>query len=184
MKPIVSTWAGLLAGALLAVAVTASVAPDGKGWRNLRFHLLGPPAHDEEALRAVVKAFNSGLAGFYDTGGMTFGLSEFPADNLVKRRIFQDIAQWRKAGLRRMQDLHELEFTDLFFKSPVEAYVETKELWDVWLRVEESGAKKGRGMRPLRSRYRLFRRGEKWIVVDFSVFDLKDELPPIEGEGA
>lgn len=137
-----------------------------------------PGEEDRAELRATIETFNQLYATFYDTGGKTFGLNEFPAENMVKRRIFQDIANWRRTKKWLMHDLHKTEFVSFERLGPGRAVVITRELWDIWLRDIETAERSGRRENAVRIRYHLNRRGGRWRVWEYEVFGVDDEIPP------
>ncbi len=164
----------IVAGTLLALAVSFFSHKDG--WDNLRFHMFS--SNDQNvALKDTIKLFNKLYAHFYDTGGRTEGLNEFPAANLVKRRIFQDIAQLRKDGKWLIYDLHETEFSGVDIVSRKEAVVETGELWDMWIKDIKTGERAGRKQNAIKVRYHLGYERERWIVKEYEVFSADEELP-------
>ncbi len=172
-------WIGPLS-LLLAVLTQLTLQPGGL--EALRFRLSGGEPY-RPALEATILQFNRNYATFFDTGGLTIGLSEFPATDLVKRRIFHDINIWRAAGLWLIHDKQALEITEAVALSPERAIVDTREFWQIWPKNAETGTK-GRGSKSakIKTRYFLYRDEGTWKVWDYIVYDESDVMPPVERE--
>ena len=130
-------------------------------------------------LERTIEKFNQLYASFYVTGGDTFGLNDFPAGNLVKRRIFQDIDLWKKQNQWLIHDLHTTEIMRVDIRASGRAVVETREVWDMWLRHTDTGVKTGRKSQTIQVRYFLGRDRGRWIVGDFEVYGEDERLPGI-----
>ena len=163
--------------ALLLAFATSFVLHKGNT-SGLRYHFKSASSVRKE-LERTIDQFNKLYASFYVTGGNSDALSAFPAANLVKRRIYQDINQWRDRGQWLIHDLHNEEISRVEVLSPVWAVVETRETWDLWLRDIETGKKTGRRTNAIKVRYHLTRSGDRWGVVEYEVFGPNEDLPPI-----
>lgn len=163
---------GVLAG-IVAAFLSNDFALD-----NLKFHLRGPGAFQKELLEQTVRLFNKNYAGFFDTGGPTVELNAFPADNLVKRRIFQDINLLLARSELLVHDLHKTEFTRIALPTRLSAVVETKELWDMWVKNLETDQRSASMARGYQFRYYLRPGPGRWEIWDFEVYGLDTVLPP------
>ncbi len=163
--------------ALLAAAVT-SFSMHGESRISLRYYLSNDDAVKED-LKETIRLFNKLLATFYDTGGDTTNLNEFPAANLVKRRIFQDIENWKKGNNWFIHDLHKTEFLRMRTLSPQRAVVETRELWHMWVRDVETGNKSGYKVNPIKVRYYLGMQRGRWTVLEYEVYGIDDDFPEV-----
>lgn len=161
---------------LLALATSFLLNQDSTA--NLLFHIKNATAVGRD-LERTVDLFNKLYASFYVTGGDSPGLNAFPAADIIKRRIFQDINLWRQRGQWLIHDLHVQEFRRAEVLSPGWAVVETAETWDLWLRNIKTGLKTGRKTNLIQVRYHLARKGDRWIVVEFEVFGKDEDLPEI-----
>jgi len=176
MGSIRSIFAGALLGCLAAF-LTHDFALD-----NAKFNLFGPDKYQAELLENTIRLFNKSYAGFYDTGGITGALNSFPADPLVKRRIFQDIGALMSRGELLVHDLHKTEFMRIAQPTRLSAIVETRELWDMWIKYLESGERSGSMARVCQVRYYLRPGPGRWDVWDFEVYDGDAVMPPARRE--
>jgi len=164
------------------LALGTQLTMHAAGLDVVRFRMFGG-GREKPELEQTILQFNRNYATFFDTGGLMIGLNEFPATDLVKRRIFHDINLWKANGLWLIHDKQALEISGIAMPSPDRAIVDTRELWQIWPKVEESG-QKGRGSKTvaIRVRYFLYRDARQWVVWDFKVFAQEDEMPPVERE--
>ena len=170
--------------AAVAAGLLLSLASHRNGLQNLSFHL---GARNDRNVRGEIEEtlnqFNRNFATFFNTGGSTEILNEFPASPLIKRRIFQEIGQWTKenAVLVYDKDLFELETAELM--RPDAAVAVAREVWFVTLQNAESRKAIGEmKANPLRVRYLLKRSGRRWQVETYEVFGEKEEMPPLPVE--
>lgn len=165
-------------GALLAIAAAVATMPGAGSYFR---HSLG--LWDEKASRgelvATITAFNQYYAKFFDTGGDLDGLHLFPASNLLKRRMVQDINSWSEMGLVLVHDKFGLEVDSITILSPEKAVAVTSESWALMVRSRD-GREAPRGTQSLniRVRYILERKSGAWTVSDFDVYSPQDEVPP------
>lgn len=166
--------------AFLAAALT-SFAMHEESRISLKYYLSSSDA-DRHDLEETIRLFNKLFATFYDTGGDILNLNEFPAANLVKRRVFQDIENWKKGNNWFIHDLHNTEFLREGTLSPQRAFVETRELWHMWVRDVESGNKSGYKVNPIKVRYYLGMQRGQWTVLEYEVYGIDDDFPELVTE--
>lgn len=170
------------AGMLLALMV--SLFSHSEGLQNFKFQLgMYDEAIDEKAIAETLKLFNKHFATFFNTGGNLAGLNEFPAANMIKRRIFQEINKWTKDNqiIVYDKDVFEIETIDLL--DPVSAVVLVKEVW--FLSIQERETRKHLSpvkANPLRVRYFMKKTDGSWRVVEFEVFAGTDDITPVRIE--
>lgn len=162
----------------LSAAALTSFAMHGESRISLKYYLSSNDAAKAD-LEETVRLFNKLFATFYDTGGDTLNLNEFPAANLVKRRMFQDIENWKKSNKWSIHDLHKTEFLRMGTISPQRAFVETRELWHTWVRDVDSGDKTGYKVNPIKVRYYLGMERGRWTVLEYEVYGIDDDFPEL-----
>jgi len=163
--------------AFLAATATSFLFHE-HGIAHLKRHFISDARVRLELGRTIEK-FNQIYASFYVTGGNTFALNEFPAGNLVKRRIFQDINLWNNQHQWLIHDMHKAEVTRVQLMQTERAVVDTRELWDMWLRDTETGMKTGRRTQAIQVRYYLAWNPGGWVVGDFEVYGDNEKLPEL-----
>ena len=173
----VKRWLLLLAGAGVALLVALGTSPEGM--RNLRFHLgwYDRPARQAQ-IEATLKNFNKYFATFYATGGLLEGLNEFPAGQMVKRRVFQDIFALKGQGAILVYDKDLFQLKKVRFPDPERAVAVADEVW--FLTLQDSATRKAKGpskANRLQVRYLLRAEQGGWRVVDFEVYGPDDALP-------
>jgi hypothetical protein len=163
----------VLAAVLIALAVSFFTHADA--FNSLRFHIgLYDREGRQKAIEETLKIFNRHFATFFNSGG-----SEFPAANLIKRRIFQEINQWEKNNAVIVYDRDVFETKTIDFLDPVTALAVTREVWfinvqDVDTREYISTLKAN----PIKVRYILKLVNKRWLVIEYEVFDENDDIPP------
>jgi hypothetical protein len=179
MKKIIISGA---AGIILALSV--SLFSHEEGLLNLRFHLgIYDSAKIKKELRDTLNLFNRNFATFFNTGGNLAGLNEFPAANMIKRRIFQEINEWKKKNQLLVYDKDTFEIVNIHLVNPVTAVTVAKEVW--FLNVQERDTRKKLSSvkaNPIQVRYILKRLKGNWGVIEFEVFGSKDEIPELKIE--
>jgi hypothetical protein len=145
---------------------------------NLMFHFRSE-ASVRKDLERTIDQFNNLYASFYVTGGDSPALNYFPGSNLIKRRIYQDINLWQQKGQWLIHDLHDQKFKKTELISSGYAIVETIESWDMWLRDIKTGMKTGRKTNTIQVRYYLSRNRNTWIVGEFEVYGMDENIPPL-----
>ncbi len=169
----------IVVGAILAVAVIFIVQPDAM--ENYRFHFGSYDTEQVEGeLVETVKTFDKLYVKFFTSGGDLSSLHEFPAANLVKRRIVQEINSWSKKDSIFSHDRYMFEIKEVRLVRADMGYVETAESWMYLLRNLNTGKRtKGSKKANIRVRYILRNVDSKWRVEDFEVYDNNDDIPPL-----
>ena len=123
----------LAAGAFLALSVI--LISNQNAIENFRFHSgFYDSVGVEEELVSTVRKFDRLYVEFYTSGGDISPLNEFPAANLVKRRIVQEIEGWAMKDSIFSHDRYMFEIRDVRLFRPDMGYVETAESWKYLLR--------------------------------------------------
>lgn len=135
---------------------------------------------EEKAIEDTLKLFNRHFATFFNTGGRLEGLNEFPAANLIKRRIFQDINKWNKENSVLVYDKDLFEIISLEILAPIRAVAVAKEVW--FLNVKDRETRKNLSAvkaNPIKIRYILKKIDGSWRVIEYEVFGKDDDIPPL-----
>ena len=169
------------AGIILALCV--SFISHEQGLRNLGFHVgIYENEKEEKKIEETLRLFNRNFASFFNTGGSLAGLNEFPAANMIKRRIFQEINDWKKNNqiIVYDRDVFELESIDLM--SPVNAVAIAREVWFLNVQDRETRKSLSRGVKanPVRIRYLMKKDGDNWRVLEYEVFGVDDDIPVMQ----
>jgi hypothetical protein len=161
----------------LGVAALTSQAPVA----NLRFHL---GLYDREGMKrnieATLKQFNRDYATLYNTSGPTSILGSFPADNLLKRRIFQEIRYWDQLNSVMVYDKDTIKIERIDCVAPDRAIVVTHEIWYISAQNAETRKRIStlkRGSERVRY-FMQFLQG-KWRVMEYEIYDENDVLPEV-----
>ena len=179
------------AGALLALALV--VSSSDRGMENLAFHMGW---YDREAmndeLSATVKEFDRQYVALFTSGGDLSYLNTIPAENLVKRRIVQDINKWSSQDRILSHDRHAFVVKSVEAIRPDRGVVTTEEEWALLMRDRTTGKRmKGQKVNRIRTRYILQRTpggsytagstkpSGGWKVAEFEVYGPSEELPPL-----
>jgi len=169
------------AGILLALCV--SLFSHEQGLINFGFSLgMYDNEKGEKEIEETLKLFNRNFASFFNTGGSLAGLNEFPAANMIKRRIFQEVNEWKKNNqiIVYDKDVFELENVDLL--SPVSAVAVAREVW--FLTIQDRDTRKslmsGVKANPIKVRYLMGKEGDNWRVIEYEVFGVDDDIPELQ----
>lgn len=169
----------LIAGIILAFTVSLFIHKNGIN--NLFFHMgVYDMPGEEKAIEDTLKLFNRHFATFFNTGGRLEGLNEFPAANLIKRRIFQDINKWNKENSVLVYDKDLFEIISLEILAPIRAVAVAKEVW--FLNVKDRETRKNLSAvkaNPIKIRYILKKIDGSWRVIEYEVFGKDDDIPPL-----
>ena len=169
----------VLAGIILSVAV--SFFSHKNSLENLGFHLgLYNIAGEEKAIEETLKLFNKHFGTFFNTGGKLEGLSEFPASNLIKRRIFQEINEWTKKNQILVYDKDSFKIEEITLFNSATAIAVAKEVW--FLNVQERDTRKKISpvkANPIRVRYVIKKLEGMWRVVEYEVFSNENDIPAL-----
>lgn len=134
-------------------------------------------------IKSTVKLFSDTVAGFYATGGSVSGLNMFPAEKMVKRRIFQDINTWKDSGKLFVLDRDKLAIKEVKFISPDRAIAVSDENWFSVLQDSQTRRQiSGKKADFITVRYFLKKMWGKWIVGDYEVYPQGEILPPLTVE--
>ena len=163
----------VLAGIILSSSV--SFFSHENSLENAAFYLgLDKRSAEEKAIEETLKLFNKHFATFFNTGGSLRGLNEFPAANMVKRRIFQ-INEWSKKNQVIVYDKDHFEIETINMLSPVSAFAVAREVW--FLSVQDRTTRKHLSQtkaNPIRVRYLLKKVNGSWGVLEYEVFSKND----------
>ncbi len=169
------------AAAAIALAFAVFLVKADGAWEGLRFRL--GLINREAAIKEVkdtVSVFNIYYARLFSAAGDVEGLNLFPADNLIKRRVIQEINSWKEQGIALVYDRHALDIKSVELLGPRRAVVLTEETWALVPRDITTG-RKPPGAKTLRCRYRylLGKIDGEWKVLEYDVYNMIDQLPPI-----
>jgi len=172
----------VLAGIILSSFV--SFFSHENSLENLGFHLgFYEKAAEEKAIEETLKLFNKHFATFFNTGGSLQGLNEFPAANMLKRRVFQEINEWSKKNQVIVYDKDHFEIETIKMLSSLTAVAVAKEVW--FLSVQDSKTRKHLSQSKaitIRVRYLMKKIDDKWGVLEYEVFSEKDDMPEMNRE--
>lgn len=167
---------------MLSLITVIAVTPNS--WDYFRFK-IGNYNMDEEiaGVKGSIRLFSASIAGFYDSGGIIAGLNMFPAENLVKRRIFQDIRYNQNNGILLVIDRDKSDVKKIIFADPVHAIVIVEEDW--FFAYQDYNTR-----RPLSDkktnfitvRYFLKKMWSRWIVLEYEVYGRDDAISPVPME--
>lgn len=176
-------WTIFAAGTLLALIASAAGKPGA--FEYYRFKTGSFPREQEAAqIKDTIKFFSSTIAGFYATGGATpMGLNLFPSEKMIKRRIFQDINNWKGDGKLLVMDHDKSTVKEVKFIAPDRAVAVVDEKW---FNVYQDSMTR----RPISSkkanfitvRYFLKKMWGRWIVVEYEVHQQGESLPLLSPE--
>ncbi|HEY6872958.1 MAG TPA: hypothetical protein VI298_09560 [Geobacteraceae bacterium] len=163
----------------VVAAVVAAASVNEHAFYNLRFH-LGLYSRDarKAEIEQTLRQFNRDFATFFNVGGPTSILPTFPADNLIKRRIFQEVRYWDGMNAVMVYDKDTFTIEKIELTRPDRAVVIAREVWyisaqDAVTRKTISTLKKS----PERVRYILRLDHGKWRVMEFEIYGEKDAIP-------
>lgn len=177
-RPLAIFAAGLL------LAFMASVAGAPGAYEYYRFKTGDFPRDRETAeIKSTIKFFGSTLAGFYSTGGSIAGLNIFPAEKMVKRRIFQDLRNWHDTGKLLVMDRDKSVVKQVQFIAPDRVIATADEDWfSVYQDYKTRRPISGKKANLITVRYFMKKQWGKWIVVDYEVHIQGEPLPPLSDE--
>ncbi len=179
----IKRYALIFAAALIIALVTVFVSVPGS-FGYFRFYLGNYDIKGETAsVRNTIKLFSASISGFYASGGSPEGLNYFPAEKLIKRRIFMDIDYIKKTGMVLVMDRDKSDVKQITFIGPVHAVAVVDEAWfneyqDYETRKKLSNKKSN----IITVRYFLKKMWSKWIVVEYEVYGRDDKIPPVPVE--
>lgn len=171
-----------LACAALAAAVAFAFATTPEGYLNYRYALGNySRAAEDRAIRETIKLFSATAAGIFLTGGGMQGINILPAEQLVKRRIYQDTRFLADMGMVLAHDRDRSDVREIRVLSPFHAVALVNEAWflayqDIFTRQLLSNKKAD----IITVRYLLKKNGGRWGIVDYEVYVREDEIPPLD----
>lgn len=137
---------------------------------------------EAEAVKDTIKIFSGTLAGFYATG-YTAGLRQFPAENPIRRRIFQDIRNWEQAGMLLVMDRDRSTVKEVRFITPDLSIAVVDESWfSVYQNLQTRRQISEKKANIITVRYYLKKEWGRWIVFEYEVYEREDKIPPIAPE--
>jgi hypothetical protein len=122
--------------------------------------------------------FSATLAGFYATGYMA-GLVAFPAENPIRRRIFQDINNWEQAGKRLVLDHDRSTVPEISFITPDLSTAVVRENWfSVYQDIRTRRQISTKLANMITVRYYLRKQWGRWIIFEYEVYPQEEKIPP------
>jgi hypothetical protein len=167
----------VLAGIILSSSISFFSHENSLDNASFQFGLYKSTA-EEKAIEETLKLFNKHFATFFNTGGRLQGLNEFPAANMLKRRIFQEINEWSKKNQVIVYDKDHFEIETIKMLSPLTAVAVAREIW--FLNVQDRKTRKSLSQskaNPIVVRYLMKKIDDKWGVLEYEVFSEKDDMP-------
>jgi hypothetical protein len=177
MKPWRKDFLVLATAVVAAIAATAAV--NKQPLYNIKFHLgLYDHAAVRENIEQTLRQFNRDFATLFNTSGPTAILAAFPADNLVKRRIFQEVNFWDGKNMVMVYDKDTFAIEKIELPLPGRAVVVAREIWyisaqDAVTRRRVSTLKRNTE----RVRYLMQMINGKWRVMEYEIYGEKDSIP-------
>lgn len=156
----------------IAVAISLSCLQQGKqGFENAKFNFGINRMQEQKNIEATVRLYNATTSGLYATGAYPEEFKIMPADNLLKRKHFQNVSQLINNGKLLVFDLDNSNVKKVQFYGRNRACVITSEVWamafqDLSTRKRVSKVKG----EALTVRYLLGRQDAKWLVMEVEVF--------------
>lgn len=171
------------AAVITAFAIAYSAHRDPLDHFTFRIGLYDT-AEDEKAVEDTIKLFNKHFAALFNTGGDLSSLNYIPADNLIKRRIVQEINEWTSHDQILVYDKDVADIQGIEFLSPGRSVAVTREVWFLNVqnrqkRSEKSGVKANE----IRVRYILQKIDRHWRIIECEVFGKDDPIPSLRTEG-
>lgn len=134
------------------------------------------------AVRDTIRLFSASMAGFYATG-YTAGLVQFPAENPIRRRIFQDLRNWEQSGVFLVMDRDKSVVREVTFVAPDLAVVLVDESWfSIFQDSRTRRPVSDKKANVLTVRYYLKKQWGRWIVFEYEVYEREDRVPPVRIE--
>lgn len=167
---------------LLAVVAAFSTTPGS--WSLFRFKIGNYDREGEtESIGQTIQLFSATLAGLYLTVGNSPGLNIFPATNLIKRRILQEIRTNLDSGVVLAVDRDRSDVRQVLFSDSSHATAVVDEAW--YMQYQDPASR-----RPVASkkanfitvRYYLKKMWGRWTVMDYEVYGRDDSIPPVQHE--
>lgn len=167
-------------GVLLSFALVADLAGD-KAFYNLRFNLgISDRGPIKEEIVRIVRQFDRMYVALFTSGGEYVNLNTMPAENILKRRIVQDVNLWISQDMILSHDRHAFNIVKVDIIRPDLATVETQENWVLLLRSRKTGKRmKSQKQNFIKVRYIVTNTDDRWKVQDFEVYSSDSIVPPL-----
>jgi hypothetical protein len=107
----------------------------------------------------------------------------FPAQNLIKRKIFLDIRLNQEAELVLVTDRDRSDVRHITFLDPDHAWAVVDEAW--FMQYQNAATRRpvsGKKANFITVRYLLNKTGGKWLVTEYDVYGRNDRIPPVPPE--
>jgi hypothetical protein len=155
-------------------------------FQNAAFN-LSPEKRGKEAqlIESAIKNYNKYATTFYNTGDYIRGLTEIPADALLKKRLVQDINMLKNDGLVMVFDRDRVTLRDVSFRNRQFAVAVTEEVWlialqDTYTRKPVFNVKGSEiKVRYLLRKEEFHKQGEKWIIHEADVYPGAETVPEL-----
>lgn len=169
-------------GALLALLV--SFAAISGAYEHYRFRInYSLKAEETAVIEKTIRFFSSTVAGLYATGGIVTFLNIFPAEAVVKHRLFQDIGSLKAAGKLLVMDRDKSTFRKVTFIRPDRVIAVVDENWfSVYQDYKTRRQISEKKANLVTVRYFLQKKWGKWIVADYDVYPQGLTLPQVPEE--
>ncbi len=170
----------IIFSAVVAALITSFISDPG--WIEYIALKSGLYSADSErkAIEETVRRFNAYYGMFFSTGGDIRGLGRVPASNLVKRRIVQEINIWSSEGKVLVYDKDKFEVERIGLIKPWLSELIAREVW--FLNLQDIQTRKWLTevkANPIRVRYILIKIDRTWKIIDYEVYKLDEEIPPL-----
>ena len=172
----------IAAGILLAFIASAFGAP--RAYEYCSF-MTRPELREREEgqIKSTINFFSSTLAGFYSIGEPTSaGLNQFPAEKMIKRRLFQDIKSWKDEERLLVMDRDKSTVRSIRFVAPDRAVAVVDENWFSAYQDLSRRPVSDKKADMITVRYFLKKTGGLWIVMEYEVYPQGDQLPSFPEE--
>lgn len=173
----------IIAGALL-LGVIAAIASTPGGWQQFKFRIGNYNREGETRdIAQAIKLFSASIGGFYATAGDLGGLNAFPAERMIKRRIFQDININMQAGKVLVMDRDSSELRKVHFIAPDHAIAVVDESWFMQFQnVADRKPVSDKKANFILVRYDMKKIFGRWMIDVYDVYGLDDTIPLV-GDG-
>ncbi len=165
--------------AVVAAALVAAAAVNEHPFYNLMFRLgLYDRAAVKQNIELTLRQFNRDFATLFNVAGPRAVLGAIQADNLIKRRIIQEVTFWDGKNMVMVYDKDTFNIEKIELPRPDRAIVVAREIWyisaqDAATRRPVSTLKRN----PERIRYLMRMVGGKWQIMEFEVYGENDSIP-------
>ncbi len=168
----------LIGAAALFLSMAVIIAGTPGSLQHFKFKIGNYDINGETAaIKDSIRLFSATIAGFYSTGGNPAGLNMFPAEQMIKRRIFMDISYNQKAGKVLVMDRDKSSYRQVLFAGPMHAVAVVDEDWfSVYRDYNTRKPISDKKANLITIRYLLKKMWGRWIVVEYEVYGRKDTI--------